>query len=431
MDEIKRLIGQEEKRQKEGITLIPSENYVSPAVAKASGSIFMSKYSEGYPGKRYYQGNSIVDEVEKLAQERAKELFKVPQVNVQAYSGSTANTAVLFALLEPGDTICGLKLSAGGHLTHGHPAITFSGKYFRSVGYDVNKSGKIDFGELEKTVKKERPKLIFAGTTAYPYEIDFKKFAEIAEICGAYLVADISHIVGLIVAGVHPAPTAFADCITTTTHKTLRGPRGAIILVTPKGLKKDPELAGRIDRAVFPGLQGGPHDNTTAAIAVCLEEAKTEKFRQYIFQVVKNAQSLAKFLRKEKLKVIGTENHLMLLDFSDFGGGTQVSHALEKAGIYTNKNSIPHDPNPPFYPSGVRVGTPAVTTRGMKEAEMELIGRWIGQVVNLVGDWKLPKEQEKRAEFIKEFKNWADKNKELLMIKKEVTEFSSVFPLYR
>ena len=431
MDTVFSLIKEEEKRQKGTIALIPSENYSSLGVMKAEGSILMAKYAEGYPQRRYYQGNKIIDEVENLATERAKKLFKVPYVNVQPYSGSPANAAVLMAVCKQGDVVSGLKLSAGGHLTHGHPDITFSGKYFKSVQFDVGADGKLDYGKIAALITKTRPKVIFAGTTAYPYRLDFKKFAEIADLVGAFLVADISHIAGLVAGGVHPSPVAHAHIVTTTTHKTLRGPRGAMIMVTKKGLKKDPELGDKIDKAVFPGLQGGPHENVIAAIAVCLGEASDPSFKKYARSIVENSKSLAQGLRKKGIKVFGTQNHLMVADLSEFGGGFQMAYALEKAGIIVNKNTVPHDQNPPFYPSGIRVGTPAVTTRGMGKKDMEKIADWIGRVYFLVKDKKLPAAVGKRSEFVKSFKKWADASGDLAAIKKEVERFTSDFPLFK
>jgi len=379
-DEIFDLIEKEQKRQQETLMLIPSENYASEAVRKVVGSCLSHKYAEGYPGKRYYQGNEIIDEIEKLAINRAKKLFSVFHVNVQPHSGSPANAAVYFALLKPGETIMGMSLASGGHLTHGHPKITFSGKYFHSVQYSVGKNGWLDYEEIEKLAKKHRPKIIVCGTTAYPRVIDFAKFGQIAESVGAWLLSDIAHIVGLIIAGVHPTPVPHAHIITTTTHKTLRGPRGAMIMVTKKGLAKDPDLALKIDKAVFPGLQGGPHEHTIAGIAVALAEAQGKAFKKYGQQIIKNAKVLAEELVSCGFKLVtgGTDNHLMLIDLRPEGiGGKEAAVALEKAGIVVNANAIPHDPAPPYRPSGIRLGTPAVTTRGMKEPEMKLIAGWI------------------------------------------------------
>lgn len=384
MDKIFVLIKKEERRQRETLMMIPSENYSSKEVRKAMGSVLSHKYSEGYPKRRYYQGNEIIDEIENLAVERAKKLFKVPYANVQPYSGSPANAAVYMALLEPGDTLMGMALSAGGHLTHGHPKITFSGKYFNSIQYGVGKGGFIDYDDVFKLAKKHKPKLIIAGLTAYPRILDWKKFSEIADSIGAILMADISHIAGLVVAGVHPSPVAYAHVVTTTTHKTLRGPRGALIMVTEKGLKRDPEMGKKIDRAVFPGLQGGPHDQQTAAIAICLSEAAKPPFSLYGRKIVENAKVLADELIKYGFNLVsgGTDNNLILIDLRNKGVlGKPTAEILEKAGIVVNCNTIPFDPNPPMNPFGIRLGTPALTTRGMGKAEMKRIARWIGEVV--------------------------------------------------
>lgn len=383
-DEIFNLVQAEEKRQGETITLIPSENYSSKEVRDVLASGLSNKYSEGYPGKRYYQGNGIIDEIESLAVARAKSLFGVPHANVQPYSGSPANAAVYFGLLNPGDTLMGMSLSAGGHLTHGHPKITFSGKYFNSVQYGVGADGFIDYDEVEKLAKENKPKLIVAGLTAYSRVLDWEKFARIADSVNAILLADISHIAGLIVAEVHPSPVPFAHVVTTTTHKTLRGPRGATIMVTQKGLDKDPDMAKKIDRAVFPGLQGGPHNNQTAAIAIALEEASLPSFKDYGKKIVKNAKVLSGELIIHGFNLVsgGTDNHLMLIDLRSKNIlGKDAAVRLEEAGIVTNCNSIPGDPNPPMNPSGLRIGTPAVTTRGMGKTEMAGIANMISKVV--------------------------------------------------
>ena len=373
MDKIFSLIEQEEKYQAETIRLIPSENFTSENVKKCLASCLTNKYAEGYPGKRYYQGNKIIDEIENLAVDMGKKLLGVENLNVQPYSGSPANSAVLMAVLEPGDKICGMKLSAGGHLTHGHPKVTFSGKFFNSVQYDVDEEGRIDYVKLRELVIAEKPKLIWAGTTAYPWILDWKKFAEIADEVGAWLVADISHIVGLVVSGVHPSPVPYAHIITSTTHKSLRGPRGAVIGVTKKGLERDADLAKKIDRAVFPGLQGGPHMNIIAAMAVAFEEASTDDFKKYSEQIVKNAKVLAETLKKEGVKVFGTENHLMVVDCG-VGRGKEIAVKLEENGIIVNANTIPHDKAGPFKPSGIRLGTPAMTTKGYVEKDFEALG---------------------------------------------------------
>jgi len=384
-DKIFELIKKEEKRQQETLMMIPSENYISGAVRQALGSFLTHKYAEGYPGRRYYQGNKIIDEIENLAIERAKKLFGVPHANVQPYSGSPANMAVLFALVNPGGTIMGMDLRAGGHLTHGAP-VSFSGKFFKVVSYGVDKKGWLDYEKIENLAKKSRPKLIWCGATAYPRIFDWQKFAKIAEEVDAWLVADIAHYAGLIAGGAYPSPVPFVDVITTTTHKTLGGPRGAIIMVTEKGLKKDPQLGQKIDRWVFPGLQGGPHENNIAGIAVALAEASQPEFKKYAHQVVKNAKVLAEELIKYGFDLVsgGTDNHLILVDLRNKGiGGKQAAVALEEAGIVVNASSIPNDPAPPLRPSGIRLGTPAVTRRGMKEKEMRLIAGWINESLKL------------------------------------------------
>lgn len=427
MDKIFKIIAKEKKRQRDQLHLIPSENYTSKAVMKAVGSVLMNKYAEGQAGKRYYQGNQYIDEVEWLARDRAKQLFKVAHVNVQPYSGSPANSAVEMALLDPGDTLMGLALASGGHLTHGHPKITFSGKYFNSVQYTVGKDGWLDYGAIMKLAKKAKPKLIICGTTAYPRILDWKKFREIADAVGAYLMADIAHIAGLVAGGVHPSPAPWADVITTTTHKTLRGPRGAMIMVTKQGLKKDPELANKIDRAVFPGLQGGPHMHTIAGIAVALREAQSKQFKTYAKQIVKNAKVLAKEFKNRDYQLVsgGTDNHLLLIDLRNKGiNGVVAAWALEYAGIILNYNSVPFDTNPPFYPSGIRLGTPVLTTRGMKEKEMIKVADWIDRAINLVKDEQMPTEAKKRAKFLSEFKKRAKNNKELGKIKQTVAKFA-------
>lgn len=371
--------------------MIPSENYASKAVREAVGSILMNKYSEGYPGKRYYQGNKIVDEIENFAIAKAKKLFGVPHVNIQPYSGSPANAAIYFALVSQGGKIMGLKLASGGHLTHGHPNITFSGRFYQSVQFGTNKEGVIDYNEVEKLAKKEKPELLMIGTTAYPLILDWSRFAKIADSVGAWLVADISHIAGLILAGVYPSPASYAHVIMTTTHKTLHGPRGAMIMVTQKGIKKDPEISSKIDRAVFPGLQGGPHDNTTAAIAQALVEADTESFKKYGRQIAVNAKCLARELKRAGLSLVagGTESHLMVIDLKPLGlSGKDIADVLEEAGIVTNKNTVPTDTSA-FNPSGIRLGTPAVTSRGMKETEMKFIAKWILEIVKNPTDKKL------------------------------------------
>jgi glycine hydroxymethyltransferase len=376
--EIARLIQQEETRQFESIRLIPSENYVSHAVLEATGTILTNKYSEGYPGKRYYEGQDFIDPIESIARERAKRLFGADHANVQPYSGSPANLAIYYALLEPGDKVMGMSLPHGGHLTHGW-RVNFSARYYRAVQYTVDPvTHRIDYDQVRALARQERPKLIFSGATAYPREFDFKAFGEIAQEVGARFVADIAHISGLIVAGAHQSPVPYADVVMTTTHKTLRGPRGAMIMCKT-------EYADAIDRAVFPALQGGPHNHTTAAIAVALQEAATPEFKAYGQQIVRNAKALAEALLGHGFTLIsgGTDNHLILIDMTSKGvTGKQASRALARAGIETNANTIPYDPRRPFDPSGVRIGTPAVTSRGMQEPEMQRIADWIDQVVS-------------------------------------------------
>lgn len=433
-DKVFNLIKLEEQRQLDKIGLIPSENAVSPEVSAVLSSCLSNKYAEGFPGKRYYEGNQFVDQIELLAQERVKKLFSVPYVNVQPYSGSPANLAIYFALMEPGETLMGLKLAMGGHLTHGHPNVTASGKFFHSVQYGVTETARIDFAEVERLALEHKPKVIIAGNTAYPFELEFEKFRKIADKVGAWLVADISHVTGLVIGGEHQSPVPYADVIMSTTHKTFRGPRGAMIMVTERGLQRDPDLGKKIDSAIIPGLQGGPHNATTAAIAIAAAEAQKPEFKLYAKQIKKNAQVLARTLMKEKLTLVGggTETHLMVVDLSSFGPGLglQVAYALDVAGIYANRNTVPTEPSSPFYPSGLRLGTPLVTTRGMKEPEMEQIGHWIAQVVRHTTKKQLPKDMKERRAFIKEFKTWADQDQLLKQICAEVKSVSSEFPLF-
>lgn len=426
------LIEKERERQQDMIGLIPSENIASPAVASVLSSCLSNKYSEGFPRRRYYEGNQIIDEIETLAVERVKKLFGVPYVNVQPYSGSPANSEIQFALMNPGDVMMGLKLPSGGHLTHG-AALTFSSRFFTSVQYGLDENARINFDEVRKLAHEHKPKVIYCGTTAYPFVLDFAKFREIADEVGAWLVADISHITGLVIAGEHPSPVPYVDIVMSTTHKTFRGPRGAMILVTERGLQKDPDLGKKIDSAVIPGMQGGPHNATTAGIAIAAEEAAQPTFKKYGQQIRKNADALAATLMKRGLKLVGdgTETHLMVIDLTPqgFGLGAQVSFAMDVAGIYANKNTVPNEPVSPFYPSGVRLGTPLVTTRGMKEKEMANIGNWIADVVEEVKSAEMPREQEKRKEFLKQFKKDALKNPKLLSIRQEVKELCTQFPL--
>ena len=376
--DIHRLIKNEVIRQQDTINLIPSENFVSQAVMEATASVLTNKYSEGYPNRRYYQGNANVDTIENIAIERARELFGAEHANVQPYSGSTANAAVYMAFLNPGDTFLGFDLSCGGHLTHGSP-MNFSGKMYKPVNYTVDKTTeKIDMDHVRRLALEHRPKMIISGLTAYPREIEFRVFQDIAEEIGAIHFADISHISGLIAGGCHPSPFPFCDVAMTTTHKTLRGPRGAIILCKKK-------YANQIDRAVFPGNQGGPHDHITAAKAVALKEALAEDFKRYAKNIIENAKTLADELTGRDVRLVtgGTDNHMILINLLPFGIGLgrPAAIALENAGIVTNCNTVPHDPSTPFKPSGIRIGTPAVTTRGMKENEMRKIGQWLASII--------------------------------------------------
>jgi glycine hydroxymethyltransferase len=383
--EVARLIELEEQREATQLRLIPSENYVSRAVLEASGSVLTNKYSEGYPRKRYYEGQEVIDQVEELAVDRMKKLFGVDHVNVQPYSGSPANLAVYLAFCQPHDPVLGLALPAGGHLTHGWN-VSITGKYFDSHGYGVRRTDqRIDFDEVRALAREHRPKIIWCGTTAYPRLIDFAKFREIADEVGAKLCADIAHIAGLIAGGVHPTPVGLADVITTTTHKTLRGPRGAVIMCKA-------EYAKDIDRAVFPGLQGGPHNHTTAGIAVAAREASQPEYRQYAANVVSNAKVLAEALLRFGFDLVtgGTDNHLILIDLTGKGvPGKVAAKALDRAGIVANYNSVPFDPRKPFDPSGLRIGTPAITSRGMGRDEMLRLADWMNQVVSAPADNQL------------------------------------------
>lgn len=372
------LIQAEITRQSETICLIPSENYVSRAVLEAMGSVFTNKYSEGYAGRRYYEGQQIVDRLEPLAIDRAKRVFGVEHANVQPYSGSPANLAAYLAYLEPGDTVMGMALPMGGHLTHGWD-VSITGQWFRSVQYSVRRdTGRADLDEVRTLARRERPKLIFCGGTAIPRTIDFDGFADIAREVGAILVADIAHVAGLIAGGAHPSPVGHAEVISTTTHKTLRGPRGAILM-------SDAEHGPALDRAVFPGLQGGPHNHTTAAIAVALSEALDPQFADYARRMVANAKALAAALLERGFDLVsgGTDNHLILIDLTNKGlPGKPAAQALDRARITTNYNTVPFDPRNPFDPSGIRIGTPAVTTRGMGENEMDRIANWIDEGID-------------------------------------------------
>jgi glycine hydroxymethyltransferase len=379
---IAQLIAQENRREHEKIRLIASENYTSRAVMEATGSVLTNKYSEGYAHKRYYEGQQVVDQVEELAVSRLKQLFGAEHVNVQPYSGSPANLAVYFAFCQPGDTIMGLALPAGGHLTHGH-SVSITGKYFKAVQYGVRKDDhRIDLDQVRDLAREHRPKLLWCGTTAYPRVIDFPAFRSIADEVGAILVADIAHISGLVCGGAHPSPLGVADVVTSTTHKTFRGPRGGMIFCKQ-------QHATAIDRAVFPGLQGGPHNQVTAGIAVAANEASRPEFRAYARSVVDNAQALASALAQKGFGVVtgGTDNHLLLVDVTSKGvTGKQLAQALDRAGIVLNYNSVPFDPRKPFDPSGVRIGTPSVTTRGMGQDVMLRIAEWIDRVTQATAD---------------------------------------------
>ena len=402
--EIFQWIQKELKRQEEGLEMIASENYASFAVMQAQGSVLTNKYAEGYPGRRYYGGCKYVDECESLAIERLKKLFFAPFANVQAHSGSQANMAIFLAELKAGDKIMGLDLSHGGHLTHGSP-VNFSGFLFQSSFYHLNlKSQRLDFNLIEDQVKREKPHILIAGYSAYPREIDFKAFREIADRVGALLVVDMSHIAGLIAGEVHPSPIPYADYISSTTHKTLRGPRGGVILC------KDLDKAKKINSRIFPGIQGGPLEHIISAKAVAFAEALEPSFKEYARQIVKNSKALEKVFHKENLKMVtgGTDNHLLLIDLSDRNKtGKEIEKALEQAGITVNKNTVPGEKLSPFVTSGIRLGTPALTTRGMKEPEMEQIASWIAQVI------REPKKESLSYE-----------------IKQKVKELCSQFPIY-
>src|SRR3989338_8816295 len=402
---------QELTRERQGLEMIPSENFVASAVLEALGSVGTNKYSEGYPG-----GCEYVDIIENLARDRAKALFHVDHANVQPASGCAANIAVMFALLDPGDTLMGMSLSFGGHMTHGLP-VNFSGRYYKSVQYTSDKNGYLDFDQMMSLAKEHQPKLIIVGATAYPRIIDWQKAREVADSCGSYLMADISHIAGLIVSGDHPSPAGIADVITTTTHKTLRGPRGAMILCngnasTPlKAVERSKEnMPTLVDRAIIPGLQGGPHNHQTAAIAVALREASQPEFLEYGHQIVKNAKTLAEELMARGFELVtgGTDNHLMVAAMTNKNvSGKEAQLALDAAGITVNKNTVPFDPRKPFDPSGIRLGTPALTSRGMKEAQMKLIAAWIDRAITS-----------------------SNKADALEAIRREVKELTDQFPLY-
>ncbi len=399
-EEVAKAIYNEAERQHNNIELIASENFVPVSILEAMGSVFTNKYAEGYPKKRYYGGCEHVDVVESLAIERAKELFGAEHANVQPHSGTQANMGVYLTVLEPGDTMFGMNLSHGGHLSHGHP-LNFTGKLYNVVFYGVSKETEtIDYDELEKLALEHKPKLIMAGASAYPRVIDFKRIREICDKVGAVMVVDIAHIAGLVAAGIHPSPVPYADFVTSTTHKTLRGPRGGFIL-SKKSWKKE------LNKVVFPGIQGGPLVHIIAAKAVAFKLAMSDEFKEYQKQIVKNAKALAKALQDEGFRLVsgGTDNHLMLVDLSPKGlTGKEVEKALDRAGITVNKNTIPFDPNPPLVTSGIRIGTPAVTTRGMKEDEMKVIAKLIAEVVNNINDEStIEKVKKKVRELVSEF----------------------------
>ena len=390
-------IEEELSRQQSHIELIASENFVSPAVMAAMGTPLTNKYAEGYPGHRYYGGCECVDVVENLARDRACQLFGADHANVQPHSGAQANMAIYFAMLNPGDTVLGMNLSHGGHLTHGSP-VNMSGKYYNFVGYGVNDQGYIDYEELRRLALEHKPRMIVAGASAYPRIIDFARIREIADEVGALMMVDMAHIAGLIAAGLHPNPVPYADFVTTTTHKTLRGPRGGMILCRE-------EYAKAIDKAIFPGTQGGPLEHVIAAKAVCFGEALKPEFKSYQEQIIRNAKALEEAFRKEGISMVsgGTDNHLILLDFSKTDlTGKQLETWLEEANITVNKNTVPNEPRSPFVTSGVRVGTPAVTTRGFKEADMASVAAWITRVVR-EGESCLPEVKAQVIEFMKRF----------------------------
>ncbi len=425
--EVFEIIEAEKRRQREGLEMIPSESYASLAVLEATGSVLNNKYAENYPGKRYYGGCVNVDKVEILCQQRAKEVFKAEgyHANVQPLSGSPANLAVYFGLLEFGDTIMSLRLDNGGHLTHGSPA-NLSGRAYKFVHYGLKPDETIDYDQMFALAKEHKPKIILSGFTAYPRIIDFKKVHEIAKEVGAISMADISHISGLVIAGVHPSPFPFTDAVTTTTHKTLRGPRGAMILCKE-------ELAEKIDKGIFPGMQGGPHEHAIAGIAVALHEATKPEFIEYAQQTVKNSKALAETLLSEGLKLVsgGTDNHLMLINLVDFGKGKGVfvEKALEAADVSVNKSTVPNEPSVPYYPSGIRLGTPAITSRGMKEKEMQIAGKLIAKVVKEFAPANMPETKDERNAAVKEFKEKIKNNPFISEIKKEVNELAGKFPV--
>jgi len=440
-DKIFELIEREKKRQEETLMMIPSENYTYPEVRRAVGSILMHKYAEGYPGKRYYQGNSVVDEIEELSRNRALEVFGLDpekyRANVQPHSGCEANLAVYNALLNPGDRIMSMYLPDGGHLSHGWSVadkkVTFVSKVFEVQFYKVNlETKRLDYEQIERQAMEFKPKMIISGGTAYPREIDYKRMGEIAKRVGAYYLADVAHEAGLIAAGVCNQPFEYADVVTMTTHKTLRGPRGAMIICKKACLPVGRELGQEIDKALMPGLQGGPHLHTIAGIAVALEKTKTDEFKDYARQTVKNAQKLAEVLMNGGLDVVsgGTDKHLVLVDLRNKNiTGWHVAWALEEANIITNRNTVPNESASPFYPSGLRLGTPAITVRGMKEKEMERIGGWILEIVEILGHREMPIDSEVRKQHLIDFMEEIKANKKIKEIKDQVVKLTSQFPI--
>lgn len=426
--EIYDIILKESFRQKEGLEMIPSENYASSAVLEAMGSIMNDKYAENYPGKRYYGGCENVDTLERLCVERAKKVFGAEDyhVNVQPYSGSPANIAVYLGLLELGDAIMALRLDHGGHLTHGSP-VSLSGRAFKFIHYELDpKTETIDYDAVAKLAEEHKPKILVSGYTAYPRAIDFKRMHEIAKSVGAISMVDMSHISGLIIGGAHSSPFPFTDIVTTTTHKTLRGPRGAMIFAKP-------EYKDRIDKGVFPGLQGGPHEHAIAGIAVALKEAASPEFAEYAKQIVRNSKELERVFREEGLRLIsgGTDNHLLLIDLRPYGPGRGVfaEKALEAVGISVNKSPIPNDPSPPYYPSGLRLGTPSLTSRGMKEKDMTAIALWISRVIKEFSATPLPEDKTLRAGAVSEFSAKLKNSEFIKQIRKETADFARAFPV--